>query len=60
MAVPLGAVVVAGYSFGEDQDDLPKEVFKGADGGLDRVSKGEEAIWFNSKNAEDALLSLFA
>lgn len=49
MAGHLGAAVVAGYFFGEDQTDLPEEVYKGVEGELDRIIQGEEAIWFNVK-----------
>ncbi len=51
MAGHLGAAVVAGYLFGEDQSDLPKEIFKGIEGELKRVIAGEEAFWFNTKKA---------
>jgi hypothetical protein len=49
MAGHLGAAVVAGYFFGEDQSDLPDSVFRGVEGELERVMAGEEAIWFNAK-----------
>jgi hypothetical protein len=49
MAGHLGAAVVAGYFFGEDHADLPADVFKGVEGELKRVIRGEEAIWFNAK-----------
>jgi hypothetical protein len=49
MAGHLGAAVVAGYFFGEDQAGLPQEVFKGIEGELQRIIRGEEAIWFNVK-----------
>ncbi|MBI1246808.1 hypothetical protein GC197_03060 [bacterium] len=51
MAGHLGAAVAAGYFWGEDQSDLPDEVFRGVEGELDRVMAGEEAIWFNAKQA---------
>lgn len=51
MAGHLGAAVVAGYFFGEDQSDLPDEVFQGIEGELKRVIAGEEAIWWNAKQA---------
>lgn len=47
MAGHLGAAVVAGYFFGEDQTDLPEDVYKGVEGELERIIRGEEAIWFN-------------
>lgn len=51
MAGHLGAAVVAGYFFGEDQPDLPEGVFRGIEGELERVIGGEEAIWFNARRA---------
>jgi hypothetical protein len=51
MAGHLGAAVVAGYFFGEDQSDLPEEIFKGIEGELKRVIAGEEGFWFNTKKA---------
>lgn len=59
MAGHLGAAVVAGYFFGEDQSDLPDEVFKGIKGELERVIAGEEAIWFNAKKAGVTPTELF-
>jgi hypothetical protein len=49
MAGHLGAAVVAGYFFGEDQADLPGEIYRGIAGELERILHGEEAIWFNTK-----------
>ena len=51
MAGHLGAAVVAGYFFGEDQGGLDQRVFRGVEGELDRVMDGEEAIWFNARKA---------
>jgi hypothetical protein len=51
MAGHLGAAVAAGYFFGEDQSGLPDEVFQGVQRELDRIIAGEEAIWFNVKQA---------
>ncbi|WP_166830900.1 hypothetical protein [Thalassoroseus pseudoceratinae] len=51
MAGHLGAAVVAGYFFGEDQGGLDQRVFRGVEGELDRVMQGEEAIWFNARKA---------
>lgn len=51
MAGHLGAAVAAGYFFGEDQGDLPKDIYKGVEGELERVIRGEESIWFNAKKA---------
>ncbi len=59
MAGHLGAAVVAGYFYGEDQSDLPDEVFKGVEGELKRVIAGEEAIWFNAKKAGVTPTELF-
>lgn len=51
MAGHLGAAVAAGYFVGEDQGELPDEVFRGIEGELDRVIAGEEAFWFDAKKA---------
>lgn len=59
MAGHLGAAVVAGYFFGEDENDLPDEVFDGITGELNRVIAGEEAIWFNAKKAGVTPTELF-
>jgi hypothetical protein len=59
MAGHLGAAVVAGYFFGEDENDLPDEVFDGVSGELDRVIAGEEAIWFDAKKAGVTPTELF-
>ncbi len=51
MAGHLGAAVTAGYFFGEDQSDLPDDVYQGIKGELERIIAGEEAIWFNARQA---------
>lgn len=51
MAGHLGAAVVAGYFYGEDQSDLPDGVYRGVEGELKRIIAGEEAIWWNVKQA---------
>jgi hypothetical protein len=47
MAGHLGSAVAAGYFIGEDNTDLPDEVFRGIESELDRIIAGEEAIWFD-------------
>lgn len=59
MAGHLGAAVAAGYFFGEDQSDLPQAVFVGIQGELERIIRGEEAIWFDAKKAGIAPSELF-
>lgn len=59
MAGHLGAAVVAGYFFGEDQADLPDEIYNGITGELERVLHGEEAIWFNTKQVGLTPVDLF-
>ena len=59
MAGHLGAAVVAGYFFGEDQSHLPAEVFRGVECELQRVIAGEEAIWFNAQQAGITPTELF-
>lgn len=59
MAGHLGAAVVAGYFFGEDQSDLPDGVYRGIEGEIKRVIAGEEAIWFNAKKVGVTPADLF-
>lgn len=59
MAGHLGAATVAGYFFGEDQSDLPDEVFRGIEGEIKRIIAGEEAIWWNAKKAGITPADLF-
>lgn len=59
MAGHLGAAVVAGYFVGEDQGDLPDEVYRGIEGELDRIIRGEEAFWYNVKKTGLAPTDLF-
>ncbi len=51
MAGHLGAAVIAGYFFGEDQSELPDEVFQGIAGEIKRIIAGEESIWWNVKRS---------
>lgn len=59
MAGHLGAAVVAGYFFGEDQSDLTDEVFRGIEGEIKRVIAGEESFWWNVKQAGVTPADLF-
>lgn len=59
MAGHLGAAVVAGYLFSEDHVDLPDEVHGGVQTELDRILRGEEAIWFNQKQTGITIPELF-
>ncbi len=59
MAGHLGAAVVAGYLFGEDHVDLPDEVHAGIQGELERILRGEEAFWYNQKQAGVTIPELF-
>jgi len=59
MAGHLGAAVTAGYFFGEDQNELPDEVFVGITGELKRIIAGEEGFWFNAKKAGITPTGLF-
>lgn len=59
LAGHLGAAVVAGYLFGEDQSDFADEVFHGVEGEMKRIIAGEEAIWWNVKKAGIAPADLF-
>ncbi len=49
MAGHLGAALVAGYFFSEDQPQLPDAVHQGVEGELDRVLNGGETFWWNRK-----------
>ena len=51
MAGHLGAAVAAGYFYGEDHAQLPDGVYRGVEGELKRIEDGEEAIWYNAKQA---------
>ena len=59
MAGHLGAAVAAGYFFGEDQCELPDEVFRGIENEIERVIAGEESIWFSAKRAGVTPTGLF-
>lgn len=59
MAGHLGAAVLAGYFFGEDQSDLPDEVYRGIEGEIKRILAGEEAIWWNTQQAGITPADLF-
>ncbi len=60
MAGHLGAAVIAGYFIGEDQSDLPNGVFAGIRHDLNRITGGEESIWFDPKKAGITAAELFA
>ncbi|MHC4875632.1 MAG: hypothetical protein ACYTGL_03980 [Planctomycetota bacterium] len=47
MAGHLGAALVAGYFFSEDQPQLPSAVHTGVERELDRVLNGGETFWWN-------------
>lgn len=59
MAGHLGAAVAAGYFFGEDQGDLPDEIYRGVERELKRVIAGEESFWWNAKKAGVTPADLF-
>ncbi|MFZ5833329.1 MAG: hypothetical protein ACOY3P_24835 [Planctomycetota bacterium] len=59
MAGHLGAAVAAAYFFGEDQSDLPDEVFAGVEGEVKRILAGEESIWFDPKRVGITPAELF-
>lgn len=59
MAGHLGAAVAAGYFIGEDHDQLPIGVLRGIEAELQRIISGEEAIWFNAKQAGVTPTGLF-
>ncbi len=59
MAGHLGAAVVAGYFFGEERHDLDERVVSAVEKELDRIIKGDEALWFNAKKASITVPELF-
>lgn len=59
MAGHLGAAIVAGYLYGEDQSDLPAAVYRGIEGELKRIIAGEESFWWNAKQAGVTPADLF-
>ena len=59
LAGHLGAAVVAGYFYGEDRADLDEPVYRGVESELDRIIRGEEAFWFNSRKAGVTSAELF-
>ena len=61
MAGHLGAAVVAGYFIGEQRPDLDPEVYRGIEGDLDRVMRGQSVFGMKmTKNAKIADSELFA
>ena len=59
MAGHLGAAVVAGYFLGEDHADLPDGVYAAIERDLNRITGGEESIWFDPKKAGISASDLF-
>ena len=59
LAGHLGAAAVAGYFFGEDQSDLPAEVYAGIEKELNLILRGEETVWFSPKRAGITIPELF-
>lgn len=60
MAGHLGAAVVAGYFYGEDNAGLAPEVGQAVGGYLDRVVGGEEALWFDPGRVGITVSEMFA
>ncbi|MGK0189935.1 MAG: hypothetical protein ACI9R3_005754 [Verrucomicrobiales bacterium] len=59
MAGHLGAAVIAGYFLGEDHPDLEVGVFRAIERDLNRITGGEESIWFDPKKAGITSAELF-
>ena len=59
MAGHLGAAVIAGYFLGEDHPELEDGVFKAIERDLNRITGGEESIWFDPKKAGITAVELF-
>jgi len=60
MAGHLGAALVAGYLFSQDQPSLDERVYCGIEGELERVLGGEEAFWFSPAETGITVAELFA
>ena len=59
MAGHLGAAVVAGYFFGEKHHNLDERVVAAVEKELDRIIRGDEALWFDAKKAGVTVSELF-
>jgi hypothetical protein len=59
MAGHLGAAVVAGYFFGEEHHDLDEQVVEAVEKEMNRVVRGDEALWFDAKKAGITIPELF-
>lgn len=59
MAGHLGAAVIAGYFLGEDHPNLDPEVYAAIERDLNRITGGEESIWFDSKKTGITARELF-
>ncbi len=59
MAGHLGAAVVAGYFVGEELTDLDEAVYAAIEKELDRIVLGEEAIWYDAKEAGISVPDMF-
>ena len=59
MAGHLGAAVVAGYFFGEDQPRLPDTVYSAIEKELNRIIQGEESLWYDPNKAGITIPELF-
>ena len=59
MAGHLGTAVVAGYFIGEDHPALEDNVFEAIERDLNRITGGEESIWFDPKKAGITAEELF-
>ncbi len=59
LAGHLGAALIAGYFFGEDQHELDPQVHQAIEQDLDRIIKGEESIWYDQKKVGVTIPELF-
>lgn len=60
MAGHLGASLLAGYYFGEMNPDLDPAIYEFVSNDLDRITAGEEAIWFNPAKSGITVEEMFA
>jgi len=55
----LGAAVVAGYFVGEELPDLDQQVSTAIEQDLDRIMRGEEALWYDAEKEGIRIPELF-
>lgn len=59
MAGHLGATVAAGYFYGEEHPELEPAVSRAVERELDRIMRGDEAIWYDAQKAGITIPEMF-